>query len=299
MTEQNTQPAAKELYLQAPAKINLGLDVTGKRPNGYHDLRMIMQTVKLHDEVYLKRTKASGIRMETNLRYIPSDQNNLVWKAAQLLLEEFPQEDGVFIKLTKRIPVAAGLAGGSSDAAAVLMGVNRLFDLGLSRQELMDRGVKIGADVPYCIMGGTALAEGIGEELTPLPAPPTCKVVLAKPPIHVSTKEVYGALHLDDSTVHPPIDTQIEALRAGDLTALCRNMGNVLEDVTIPGHPEVAALKEAMLQGGADGAMMSGSGPTVFGLFADEKLAFRTADALIKDFEGCSVFVTDLLSPAV
>ncbi len=294
MTDQHL---LRELNLQAPAKINLGLDVTGKRPNGYHDLRMIMQTLKLHDEIFLKRTKAAGIRLETNLRYIPSDKSNLVWKAAQLLLDEFPQEDGVFIQLTKRIPVAAGLAGGSSDAAAVMLGINRLFQLGLSKEELMERGVQIGADVPYCILRGTALAEGIGEELTPLPAPPVCKVVLAKPPIHVSTKEVYGSLHLSEETIHPPIDAQIEALRAGDLKGLCRNMGNVLEDVTIPNHPEVAALKEVMLAGGADGAMMSGSGPTVFGLFADEKLAYRTADTIIKDFQGCSVFVTDFLNP--
>ncbi len=286
----------EELRLKALAKINLGLDVTGRRENGYHDLRMIMQTVHLHDKLTIRRTRADGIRMETNLSYVPADSHNLVWKAAALLFEEFQPGGGVYITLEKHIPVAAGLAGGSSDAAAAMVGLNRLLHLNLSTAELMERGVKIGADVPYCILRGTALAEGIGEKLTPLSPPPACKVLLAKLPVHVSTAAVYQHLHLETVTNHPDIDAQIDALDRQSLTGLCSAMGNVLETVTIPMFPDIALVKEQMLTDGAAGSLMSGSGPTVFGLFEDEKEAFLCAEHLRSRFEGIATFVTDFFN---
>ena len=182
------------LRLKAYGKINLALDVLGRRDNGYHDVRMIMQTVGLHDRIELYRTKEPGIRLETNLFYLPNNEQNLAYRAAALLMEEFGVKEGVSIKLKKFIPVSAGMAGGSTDAAAVLFGVNKMFGLGLSIKELMERGVKLGADIPYCLMRGTALSEGIGEELTPLPQIPQCQVLIAKPGISVSTKVVYESL---------------------------------------------------------------------------------------------------------
>ena len=263
----------KQIHMKAYAKINLGLDVVGKRPDGYHDLRMIMQTVKLHDQIALTVTRSPGVRVKSNLRYLPADRRNHAYQAAQMLMEEFGITNGVFIELQKNIPVAAGLAGGSADAAAVLEGMNRLFDLGLSQEALRERGVKIGADVPYCIMKGTALAEGIGDRLTPLAHIPDCSIVIVKPNVRVSTKFVYTHLSLDEHTQHPQIDAQIEAIRQGNLREMCVLCGNVLEDVTVPAHPEIAALKEEMMEGGALTAMMSGSGPSVFGIFEDPKSA--------------------------
>jgi len=286
--------AVKELNLKAYAKINLGLDVIGKRPDGYHDLRMIMQTVGIYDRVRLTRTKAPGIRVATNLSFLPTGENNLVYKAAALLLEEFPQEDGVYIDLFKTIPVAAGLAGGSSDAAAVLVGMNRMFSLELSQKQLMERALHLGADVPYCVMRGTALAEGIGEVLTPLCAPPQCHVVLAKPAAHVSTKYVYTNLRIDENTLHPDIDGQIAALEKGDLAKLCACMGNVLESVTIPACPVISTIRNVMLEEGAAGAMMSGSGPTVFGLFEESEKAAAAAERIREEKLAEQVFVTGL-----
>ena len=259
----------KELRVNANAKINLGLDVLKKRVDGYHELRMIMQTVSLHDTVDLTLTKAPGIRVRTNVGYLPCNEENLAHRAAKLLLDEFPSEFGVYIDLKKNIPVAAGLAGGSADAAAVLTGLNQMLELGLSRQQLMERGVRIGADVPYCILKGTALAEGIGEKLTTLKKMPECPVVLVKPFVHVSTKSVYSQLCIDERTLHPDIDGQIEALEQGNLNALVEKMGNVLESVTIPQYPVIEQIKDQLRHLGARGAMMSGSGPTVFGIFDD------------------------------
>lgn len=260
------------LKLKALAKINLGLDVIGKRDNGYHDVRMVMQTIYLYDNVTIQKTEKPGIHLQTNLFYLPVDENNIAYKAAKMLIEEFGIKEGVKIILDKHIPVAAGLAGGSSNAAAVLVGMNRLFGLGLSEQELKDRGVKLGADVPYCIMRGTALAEGIGEELTSLAPLPKCYVLIAKPPISVSTKVVYEKLDSHEIENHPDIDSLIEGLEAADLEKVAAAMGNVLENVTIELHPVIAEIKEMMTQSGAIGAMMSGSGPTVFGIFNDRKL---------------------------
>ena len=283
----------RELKLKAMAKINLGLDVLGKRDDGYHELRMIMQTIRLYDRVQLTVTEAPGIRVKTNLSFLPVNEDNLVYRAANLLMEEFQIKKGLFINLEKHIPVAAGLAGGSSDSAAVLVGVNRLFHLGLAKQELMERGVKLGADVPYCVMRGTALAEGIGEKLTPLPAPPACHVLIAKPKIHVSTKFVYGNLRANELETHPDIDGQIEALQAGDLYEMAARMGNVLETVTIPAYPVIEDIKKEIKRMGAVNAMMSGSGPTVFGLFDDRGKARKAYEKLKKGSLAKQVYLTE------
>ncbi len=267
------------------AKINLGLDVLRRRSDGYHDLRMIMQTVFLYDQIELSETDTPDIRLTTNVGYLPVNADNLVYKAAKLLMEEFGIEQGVRIHLKKYIPVAAGLAGGSSDAAAVLIGVNRLFGLGLSKEELKQRGVKIGADVPYCIMRGTALAEGIGDVLTRLPDAPDMHVVLAKPPIHVSTAFVYTNLRADRLEHHPDIDAQVRAIQSGDAHAMAALMGNVLETVTVPAYPVIDEIKAAMKRAGAVNAMMSGSGPTVFGLFDDA----GRAKAAYEELRGSSL----------
>ncbi len=287
-----------ELRLKALAKINLGLDVLRRREDGYHEVRMIMQTVGLYDRIILKKTRKPGIRVKTNLYYLPENENNLVYQAAKLLIDEFEIKSGVFIDLQKFIPVAAGMAGGSSDAAAVLFGMNRMFSLRLSKEELMKRGVKIGADVPYCILRGTALAEGIGEQLLPLQPMPRCKVLIAKPPISVSTKFVYENLKLDEDTLHPDIDGLIERINAGDLRGAAARMGNVLESVTIPNYPVIAQIREEMIKGGALNAMMSGSGPTVFGLFEEDRLAQQAYQKLRRGDLAKQVYLTDIYNNA-
>ena len=266
-----------KLELKALGKINLGLDVLGKRENGYHDVRMVMQTVYLYDQIWMVKTKEPGIRLSTNLFYLPVNENNLAYRAAELLMKEFGIQEGIKIILDKHIPVAAGMAGGSSNAAAVLFGMNRMFSLGLSQKELMDRGVSLGADVPYCIMRGTVLAEGIGEKLTPLPPMPRCFVLLAKPSISVSTKMVYEKLDSHEIAKHPDIDGIIEGLKGRDLLSVAACMGNVLEKVTVEAYPVIDEIKEVMKKQGALNAMMSGSGPTVFGLFDDKKKAKKAA----------------------
>ena len=257
------------IQLKALAKINLGLDVLRRREDGYHEVKMIMQTISLHDDLEIRRIKTPEIQVKTNLYYLPTNENNLVYKAAKLLMDEFGIKEGVAIQLKKRIPVAAGMAGGSTDGAAVLWGMNQMYGLGLSRQELMERGVKLGADVPYCVQRGTALAEGIGERLSVLPSMPKCTILIAKPGISVSTKFVYENLHANDlkPEQHPDVDRMIEAMKEKNLDLLCERMGNVLETVTIPAYPVIQEIKEHMMACGAAGAMMSGSGPTVFGIF--------------------------------
>ena len=269
-----------DISLKALAKINLGLDVVRRREDGYHEVRMIMQTVQLYDRLDIKRTQEPGIQIQTNLSFLPVNENNLIYKAAKLLMDEFSITDGISVKLDKRIPVAAGMAGGSTDAAAMLFGMNRLFSLGLTKRQLMERGVQIGADVPYCIMRGTALAEGIGEALSPLPPMVKCPVLIAKPSISVSTKFVYQNLKLDDTTIHPDIDRLIDDIKAKNLHDIAAHMGNVLETVTIPNYPVIDEIKKHMLSNGAVGAMMSGSGPTVFGLFDDEDTAKKAYKAM-------------------
>ena len=265
----------RHLELKAYGKINLGLDVVRRREDGYHEVRMIMQTVRVYDAIELNRTEEEGIRLSTNLYYLPDNENNLGYRAAKLLMDEFGIRDGVEIKMKKFIPVAAGMAGGSSDAAAVLFGANKMFGLGLSKQELMERGVRLGADVPYCIMRGTALSEGIGEILTPLPPMPQCRVLIAKPAVSVSTKHVYESLNLPSlsAEAHPDIDAMRAAIEKKDLSGIVSQLGNVLETVTIPENPVIQTLKDKMMEMGADGSLMSGSGPTVFGLFTNQTAA--------------------------
>ena len=272
----------KHLSLKAYGKINLGLDVLRRREDGYHDVRMIMQTVGIFDRVDLIWKEEPGIQVETNLYYLPTNENNLVYKAAKLLMDEFQVQEGLLIRLRKFIPVAAGMAGGSSDAAAVLFGVNKMFRLGLTTEELMERGVKIGADVPYCILRGTALSEGIGEVLTSLPPVPQCQVLVAKPGINVSTKFVYENLHANDlrPEQHPDIDGMIRAIKAQDLQGIADKLGNVLETVTVKEYPVIQEIKDKMLEFGAIGSLMSGSGPTVFGLFTNPKAAQQAYEEL-------------------
>lgn len=271
-----------QIELKALAKINLGLDVLGRRENGYHDVRMVMQSIYLYDEVRIEKAEPEEISVISNLSFLPTGEGNIAYKAAKLLKDEFQIKDGIKITLNKHIPVAAGLAGGSSNAAAVLFGMNRMFWLGLSQKELMERGVKLGADVPYCIMRGTVLAEGIGEELSVLPAMPKCTVLIAKPPVSVSTKVVYEALDSGSIVKHPDIDGIIEGLQNRDLRQVAASMGNVLEDVTIPMHPVIEDIKNEMKVCGALNAMMSGSGPTVFGLF-ESRAAAREAQRRIRE----------------
>lgn len=257
----------KEITRQAYGKINLGLDVLGKREDGYHIVRMIMQTVELHDTLTFKENATGEITMTCDNETLPVDDNNLCIRAAKLLKDEFGFEGGVDIHLKKRIPIAAGMAGGSTDAATVLKAVNEIFELGLSKKELMKRGVTLGADIPYCIMGGTALAEGIGEELTRLSPMPSVPVLIAKPPVNVSTGQVYGALDSLETYDHPNIDALIHSIEYEDILGIAPKMGNVLADVTMPMVPEIAEIVDFMELHGAVRAMMTGSGPTVFGIF--------------------------------
>ena len=283
-----------EMRLKELAKINLGLDVLRRREDGYHEVCMVMQTLSLYDRIIIKKLEKQEIQVKTNLFYVPENENNLVYQAAQILMDECDLKQGIYIDLQKFIPVAAGMAGGSSDAAAVLYGMNRMFRLNLSQQRLMEIGLKIGADVPYCVMRGTALAEGIGEKLTPLAPMPICKVLVAKPPICVSTKFVYENLTLDKDTEHPRIDLLIEGLREGNLKKIAAHMGNVLESVTIPHYPVIAQIREEMLHYGAINAMMSGSGPTVFGLFEEEAQAQKAYQSLREGSLAKQVYLTDI-----
>ncbi len=284
----------ERLELKAMGKINLGLDVLEKRENGYHDVRMVMQTVYLYDQIALTKRRKPGISVEANLFFLPVNESNLAYQAAKLLTDEFGIEEGVHIALDKRIPVSAGMAGGSADAAAVLYGMNRMFGLGLSESELQERGVKLGADVPYCIMRGTVLAEGIGEKLTPLAQCPRCHVLLARPPVNVSTKLVYDRFDSLPGCAHPDIDGIIEGLNGQDIGKIASCMGNVLEHVTIREYPVIEEIKRVMKAGGALNAMMSGSGPTVFGLFGDRETAKAAADRIKELKLAKQVYVTTM-----
>lgn len=270
------------MRLRALAKINLGLDILGKREDGYHEVRMIMQTIQMYDVLEIKKKEEPGISLSVNYPFVPCDERNLVYKAAQLLMDEFQVKQGVTMRLEKFIPVAAGMAGGSSDAAAALVGINRLFKLGLSEKELMDRAVSIGADVPYCVMRGTALAEGIGEKLTKIAQVPRCYVLVGKPGINVSTKAAYESLQLDKIKDRPDIDGMIRDIENGDLYAMTSKMGNVFEPGIIARYPVIQQIKDLMEENGALKAMMSGSGPTVFGIF-DEKEKMEKAAAILRE----------------
>ncbi|WP_342563704.1 4-(cytidine 5'-diphospho)-2-C-methyl-D-erythritol kinase [Paenibacillus sp. FSL R7-0345] len=269
-----------KMYEKAPAKINLMLDVLRKRADGFHEVEMIMTMVDLADRLEFSELKRDSIIISSQAGYIPLDEKNLAFQAARLIKDRYNVRSGVHIHLDKRIPVAAGLAGGSSDAAATLRGLNRLWRLNIPAQELRELGAELGSDVPFCVTGGTALATGRGEKLTPIPNPPQCWVILAKPPINVSTAEVYGRVRANQIEVHPSASQMQAAIEAGDFGAVCTGLGNVLEDVTLKLHPEVQQLKEAMVKLGADGVLMSGSGPTVFGLVSKQSKVARIYNGL-------------------
>ena len=291
---------------KAYAKVNLCLDVLRRREDGYHEVKMIMQTVDIYDTLTfainekLERCGSAdaGNQITLQILGVPANadlgpvEKNLIYKSARLILDTYDIKTNVTITLEKHIPVAAGMAGGSTDAAAVFHGLNELLDLKMTQDEMMKLGVKIGADVPYCIMGGTALAEGIGEILTPLSSPPMCYLLIAKPDINVSTKFVYENLHVETRTEHPPVDTAINALSNHDLTLLVDSLGNILETVTVPEYPVINRIKVLMSESGALGTLMSGSGPTVFGIF-DEKAKAEAAAILLKeDNLSNEIFVT-------
>ncbi len=269
-----------EISLNAYGKINLGLDVVRRREDGYHEVKMIMQTVKLHDRLTFCDTDGDAIEIEANSSDIPVTEDNIIYKACELMRSTYGITKGVRVKLDKQIPVAAGMAGGSTDAAAALVAMNRLFDLNLTEEKLMELGVKIGADVPYCVMQGTALSEGIGEVLTAVPPMPDCYIAIAKPPVGVSTKWVYQNLRVSELERHPDIDGMVDALKAGDLKGVADRMENVLETVTIPEHPEIEEIKDIMKDRGALNSLMSGSGPTVFGVFEDKDMAQAAVQCL-------------------
>lgn len=272
------------LQLKAYAKVNLGLDVIRRREDGYHEVKMIMQTVKLYDRITLQKNHSGKIHLTTNLSYLPVNEKNLVYRAIDMIRHAYHIKDGVTADISKRIPVAAGMAGGSADAAAAFVGMNQLFRLGITQETLMEYGVKLGADIPYCIMRGTALSEGIGEILTPLSPIPDCWFLIVKPSFSMSTKFVYENLHLDEHTVHPDIDGMIQALNRQDLKGITSRMGNVLEQVTQEHYPDIGGIKETLRREGALNALMSGSGSTVFGIFTSKDAAFHAARACHQDF---------------
>lgn len=266
------------IRLKARAKINLGLDVVRRREDGYHEVKMVMQMLRLYDQIDIEKTQESGIFVRSNLSFLPTDERNIAYKAAKVMIDQFGLEQGVIIRIEKHIPVAAGMAGGSTDCAAVLYGMNKLFGLRLNQKKLRELGVKLGADVPYCLMRQTALSEGIGEILTPISPLQDCPILIAKPSVSVSTRHVYEHLKLDEQTMHPDIDGIVTALADGDLYGVTDRVANVLETVTVPEHPVIDEIKKQMMASGAVNALMSGSGPTVFGIFDDEEKAKKACE---------------------
>jgi 4-diphosphocytidyl-2-C-methyl-D-erythritol kinase len=287
------------MIVHAKAKINLALDVIGKRADGYHDLKMIMQTVLLNDNILVEKiTQRTGIECSCNLSFLPKDERNLAVRAAQSLFNNFNLPGGLKIDIYKRIPVAAGLAGGSSDCAAVLLAMNKLYGLNLSMEMLISIGATLGADVPFCLAGNasqrgvTYFAEGVGEKLTRLPACPKCTVVIAKPPFSLSTADVFAAFDNNAPMRRPDFDTLYSALNKGDLSVLAQNMRNVLEYDNLKKEPRIYEIQQFMMKCGALGAMMSGSGPSVFALFNDRYLALAALRAVKRQFKLRDVFVT-------
>ena len=281
------------IRLKARAKINLGLDVLGKREDGYHEVRMVMQTIGIYDRLILTKIPEEEICITSNLAFLPVNENNLIYKAIKLLKDEYHFPGGVSVDLNKFIPVAAGMAGGSTDAASTMFGVNRLFGLNLSMGKMMELGVRLGADVPYCVMRGTALAEGIGEKLTRITPVPHMWIFIAKPQINVSTRLVYEQLDMGGIQKHPDIDGIIRAIEAQDVVRIAQSMGNVLENVTVPLYPVIETIKQDMLSHGAINAMMSGSGPTVFGIFPDEQTTLACQAFLKKKGDARQVYITE------
>ena len=281
------------IRLKARAKINLGLDVLGKREDGYHEVRMVMQTIGIYDRLILTKIPEEEIRITSNLAFLPVNENNLIYKAIKLLKDEYHFPGGVSVDLNKFIPVAAGMAGGSTDAASTMFGVNRLFGLNLSMGKMMELGVRLGADVPYCVMRGTALAEGIGEKLTRITPVPHMWILIAKPQINVSTRLVYEQLDMGGIQKHPDIDGIIRAIEAQDVVRIAQSMGNVPENVTVPLYPVIETIKQDMLSHGAINAMMSGSGPTVFGIFPDEQTTLACQAFLKEKGDARQVYITE------
>lgn len=269
-----------KIFEKAPAKINLSLDVLHKRSDGYHEVEMVMTMVDLADRIEMQELSRDTIIISSQAGYIPLDEKNLAFQAARLIKDRYDVKQGVYIHLDKQIPVAAGLAGGSSDAAATLRGLNRLWNLNIPMEELQVLGAELGSDVPFCVTGGTAVARGRGEKLEPIVSPPQCWVVLAKPPINVSTSEIYGKLNAREIKQHPSTEGVLNAIREKRFDQLCGSLGNVLEEVTLDLYPEVRHLKECMQRLGADGVLMSGSGPTVFGLVSKEAKVPRIYNGL-------------------
>lgn len=283
-----------QIIRKAYAKINLGLDVIRRRPDGYHEVKMIMQTVGIYDVLTFRKSKG-GISISLDKEELPAGRENLIYKAADLIMKEYGIREGVSVFLEKNIPIAAGMAGGSTDAAAVFHGMNELFDLSMNLEDMKKLGVKIGADVPYCILGGTALAEGIGEILTPLPAPPAAYLLIAKPDINVSTKFVYENLHADTLKYHPDIDGMAAALKQGELKGVTDRMGNVLETVTVREYPVISRIKEEMQKGGAENSLMSGSGPTVFGIYKEKERAEEVLEEISRQGLAKQIYVTEFI----
>ena len=291
-----------DLSMEAYAKVNLGLDVVRRLENGYHEVKMIMQTVDIADTLYFTK-QDGGIAVTVEGEFIkdgivPADENNLIYKAAKQMFEKYNLQGGVAIHLVKRIPVAAGMAGGSTDAAATYRGINALFDIGAEGKELEELAVKVGADVPYCISGGTALSEGIGEVLTTLPDAPDCVLLVAKPDISVSTKYVYENLNLPGVTNHPDIDGMVDAIKTGNADGVWQRMANVLETVTVKAYPIIEEIKQEMIEMGAIKSLMSGSGPTVFGVFEDMAKAQAALQTIVDKDLAKQVFVTRFINPS-
>ena len=267
--------------LKSRAKVNLSIDVLGKREDGYHLVEMIMQTIDLYDKLKITEIEENSILIKSNSLDIPLNEDNIMYKAVNLLRDQFNIEKGIEISIEKNIPVAAGMAGGSSNAAAVLVGLNKLWNLGLSESELKDIGLKLGADVPFCITGGSALAEGIGEELTNIKGlPENLNILVCKPNIFVSTKEVYQSLNMDKVKRRPQNKELIDALQKEDVKFISENMVNVLEEVTSLNYSEIGQIEDIMIKNKALGSMMSGSGPTVFGLFDNKDCAIKAKEDL-------------------
>jgi len=280
------------MLLHANAKINLALDVLGRRPNGYHDVRMIMQSVNLYDEIEIVPNDEKRIIIKCDNNDLECDESNLIYRAAKAIMEKVGATEGLSISLSKNIPIAAGMAGGSTDAAATLVGINRLFGYGLSDKELKEIGLTLGADIPFCIEGGTCLSEGIGEILTTITPAPDCYLVIAKPDISVSTKFVYENLKLIEDTVHPDVDGMLEGIKAGSLSEVSDRLANLLETVTVDAYPVIKELKQIMLDEGALKSLMSGSGPTVFGIFDDEAKANKALSVCHEKVSFKQGFVT-------
>ena len=287
----------EQLKQKAYAKINLSLDVVRRRDDGYHEVKMIMQTVGLYDELTMEKC-GQGIHVTVSMgdgflgETLPADENNLVYKAAKLIMDRYELCEGVRIHLDKHIPIEAGMAGGSTDAAAVIRGMNGLFRLGMDLEDMKKLAVKIGADVPYCIEGGTQLSEGIGEVLTPLRAAPAFLLLIAKPDISVSTKYVYENLNLHTLTAHPDVDGMAAAIEKGDSAGIVSRMENVLESVTLEKYPVIRKIKTVMKENGAWNALMSGSGPTVFGIYNNREEMEKTARLLREGKLAKQIFIT-------